>query len=142
MMLQDKTTKHWNALQDSLGGILRPIETPEHYDQLAVLLDDLLEATRDDPHHPLRGLLDLVTRLIQDFDALKPLELSSPSQMLNWYMKQAKINQIQLASSTGLDQSLISKHLLGKRRIGVNHAQVYAAFFSAPLAAFVPELRN
>ncbi len=141
-MLQRNTTKHWNALQDSLGGILRPIETSEHYDQVAALLDDLLEETRGHPEHPLRGLLEFATRLIREFDATEPLELSSPSEMLQWYMEQASVNQTQLGSATGIDQSLVSKHLLGTRRISPNHAQAYAVFFHAPIATFILELRG
>jgi antitoxin component HigA of HigAB toxin-antitoxin module len=134
-MLQ-KTIQHWNGLQDSVGGILQPIQNGAHYDQLGVLLDDLLDSTRGNPNHPLRGLLEMVTKLIEDFDRAHPLELSKPHEMLAWYMESKAINQVQLAAATGIDQSLISKHLQHKRPISKNDAKTYAQFFDAPVTAF------
>jgi hypothetical protein len=42
-----------------------------------------------------------------------------------------------LARATGIDQSLISKHLQAKRSISRTDAKRYANFFAAPLAAFI-----
>jgi HTH-type transcriptional regulator/antitoxin HigA len=134
-MLQ-KTIQHWNALQDSVGGILQPIQDEAQYDQLSVLLDDLLDSTRGNANHPLRGLLEMVTKLIEDFDRAHPLELSKPHEMLAWYMESKAVNQVQLAKETGIDQSLISKHLQQKRPVSKNDAKVYARFFDAPVTAF------
>ena len=134
-MLQ-KTIQHWNGLQDSVGGILQPIQNDAQYDQLSVLLDDLLDTTRDNTNHPLRGLLEIVTKLIEDFDRAHPLELSKPHEMLAWYMENKAVNQVQLAAMTGIDQSLISKHLQHKRPISKNDAKIYAQFFNAPVTAF------
>ena len=134
-MLQ-KTIQHWNGLQDSVGGILQPVQNDAQYDQLSVLLDDLLDTTRDNTNHPLRGLLEIVTKLIEDFDRAHPLELSKPHEMLAWYMENKAVNQVQLALETGIDQSLISKHLQHKRPISKNDAKIYAQFFNAPVTAF------
>jgi antitoxin component HigA of HigAB toxin-antitoxin module len=134
-MLQ-KTIQHWNALQDSVGGILQPIQNDAHYDQLSVLLDDLLDSTRGNPNHPLRGLLEMVTKLIEDFDRAHPLELSKPHEMLAWHMENKAVNQVQLANETGIDQSLISKHLQHKRPISKSDAKFYAQYFDAPVTAF------
>ena len=136
-MVQPAIIKNWNALQDSLGGILKPIESEAHYDQLATLLDELLDEVRGSKKHPLQSMVEVVTRLIQEYDATHPVSLASPEQMLEWYMRQSQLNQSQLAARTGLDQSLISKHLSGKRPINLAHARTYAACFSVPLEAFV-----
>jgi antitoxin component HigA of HigAB toxin-antitoxin module len=135
-MMQQATIQHWNALQNSIGGILQPIQTEAHYDQLAALLDDLLNATRDQPDHELRGLLEITTRLIEEYDQAHPLELSQPHQMLLWYMENTKTNQVQLAAATGIDQSLISKHLSAKRPISKRNARAYAVVFEVPVAIF------
>ncbi len=116
--------------------ILQAIQTDAHYDQLSVLLDDLLDTTRGQANHPLRGLLEMVTKLIEDFDRAHPLELSKPHEMLAWYMESKTVNQVQLALETGIDQSLISKHLQDKRPISKNDAKTYAQFFDAPVTAF------
>lgn len=136
-MVQPTIIKNWNALQDSLGGILKPIESQAHYDQLAALLDELLKEVRGSKKHPLQSMVEVVTRLIQEYDAAHPVPLASPEKMLEWYMTQHQLNQSQLAAQTGLDQSLISKHLSGKRSINLAHARAYAACFAVPLEAFV-----
>jgi hypothetical protein len=62
--------------------MLQPIQNDARYDQLSVLLDDLLDSTRGNPNHPLHGLLEMVTKLIEDFDRVHPLKLSKPHEML------------------------------------------------------------
>ncbi len=103
---------------------LKPIENETHYGQLAVLLDDLLDLTRGQLRHPLRDLLEVVTRLVQERDASQPLVLVEPQEMLAWYMSHDGLNQTTLLSQTGLDQSLISKHLLGKPEINLRYARL------------------
>jgi hypothetical protein len=121
--MKQATIKHWNALQDSVGGILQPVQSEAHYDQLAALLDDLLEVTRDQPNHALCGLLEMVVKLIADYNSAHPLELSAPHEMLAWYMENTQTNQVQLSMTTGIDQSLISKHLKAKRLISQANAR-------------------
>jgi hypothetical protein len=121
--MNQATIQHWNALQDSVGHILQPVQSETHYDQLAALLDDLRDLTRDQPNH---ALLEMVVKLISDYDQAHPLEVSAPHQMLAWYMENSKINQVQLAASTGIDQSLISKHLKAIRPISKANPRAYA----------------
>ncbi len=116
--------------------MLLPIQSESHYDQLAALLDDLLEVTRDQPNHALRGLLEMVVKLISDYDSAHPLELSAPHEMLAWYLENIKTNQVQLAAITGIDQSLISKHLKAKRPISQANARAYAKVFAVPVNIF------
>ena len=71
----------------------------------------------------------MVVKLIADYDQAHPLELSPPHQMLAWYMESTKTNQVQLAAATGIDQSLISKHLNAKRPISQANARAYAKVF-------------
>jgi hypothetical protein len=54
--------------------ILQPIQNDAHYNQLGVLLDDLRDSTRGSTNHPLRGLLEIVTKLIEAFDRAHSLE--------------------------------------------------------------------
>jgi hypothetical protein len=53
---------------------LQPIQNDAHYNQLGVLLDDLRDSTRGSTNHPLRGLLEIVTKLIEAFDRAHSLE--------------------------------------------------------------------
>jgi HTH-type transcriptional regulator / antitoxin HigA len=141
-MIEDQITQQWNSLQTSLGGIIGPVESEEHYDQLALLLDDLLELVYERPAHPLNGLVEVIGYFIQQHDAKQPpLALATPSTMLAWYMQQQSLGQVDLAAATAIDQSLISKHLLGKRKITLAHAKAYASYFQVPISAFVAEVR-
>jgi hypothetical protein len=126
--------QHWTALQNSLGGILRPIENDIHYDEVADFLDDLREAAREQPH--LVPLAEMVTGLIAEYDQRHPLPLATPAEMLIFYVQQSNISQTALSAATGIDQSLISKHLQAKRSISRTDAKRYADYFAAPLAAF------
>jgi antitoxin component HigA of HigAB toxin-antitoxin module len=90
---------------------------------------------------PLNGLVAIIGHLIQSYDDQKPLPLASPSTMLAWYMQQRQLSQLELANATKIDQSIISKHLLGKRKITLAHASAYAQYFQVPIAAFVAEVR-
>jgi HTH-type transcriptional regulator / antitoxin HigA len=136
VIMNQATIQYWNALQDSVGNILQPVQSETHYDQLAALLDDLLDLIRDQPSHALRGLLEMVVKLITDYDQAHPLELSAPHEMLAWYMENSKINQVQLAVRTGIDQSLISKHLKAIRPIPKANARAYAKVFAVPVDLF------
>ena len=47
---------------------LRPIRSEDEYDRLIILMNTLLDVVGDQDVHPLAGLLDLVSELIEDFD--------------------------------------------------------------------------
>jgi antitoxin component HigA of HigAB toxin-antitoxin module len=136
-MLNTITLERWNAFQDSVNHVLRPIENTEHYYEVAIFLDSLMDTVRGEyTRHALWPLVDYVTHLIGDYDAAHPLEGVEAKGMLLFYMEQTKISQVQLAKEIGLDQSLISKHLRGEREINLDHARAYSAFFKVPLEAF------
>lgn len=47
---------------------LRPIRTEEEYDRTVILMNALLDVIGDQDDHPLAGLLDLVSEMVEDFD--------------------------------------------------------------------------
>lgn len=136
-MLTDDTLERWNDFQTSTGNILRPIESPEHYEQVAAFLDSLMDKVRGEYNrHTLWPLVDYVTHLIGDYDAAHPIEMLPAREMLRHYIDAAGLTQVSLAQAVKLDQSLISKHLRGERDINLDHARAYSAFFKAPLEIF------
>lgn len=136
-MLNTITLERWNAFQDSVNHVLRPIENTEHYHEVAIFLDSLMDTVRGEyTRHTLWPLVDYVTHLIGDYDAAHPLERVEAKEMLHFYMQQANLTQSQLAKEIQFDQSLISKHLRGAREINLDHARAYSAFFKVPLEAF------
>jgi hypothetical protein len=53
---------HWQALQQYVP--LRPIRTPEDHMVATAVLRDLLEMGAGEPPHPLAGICDLLTALL------------------------------------------------------------------------------
>ncbi len=47
---------------------LRPIRNEDEYDRTVMLMNSLLDIVGDQDDHPLAGLLDLVSELVEDFD--------------------------------------------------------------------------
>ncbi len=47
---------------------LRPIRNEDEYDRMVLMMNNLLDVVGDQDIHPLAGLLDLVSELIEDFD--------------------------------------------------------------------------
>ena len=47
---------------------LRPIRNEDEYDRTVILMNSLLDVVGDQDDHPLTGLLDLVSKLVEDFD--------------------------------------------------------------------------
>ena len=47
---------------------LRPIRSEDEYDRTVMLMNSLLDVIGDQEDHPLAGLLDLVSELVEDFD--------------------------------------------------------------------------
>jgi HTH-type transcriptional regulator/antitoxin HigA len=47
---------------------LRPIRSEDEYDRTVMLMNSLLDVVGDQEDHPLAGLLDLVSELVEDFD--------------------------------------------------------------------------
>jgi HTH-type transcriptional regulator/antitoxin HigA len=48
--------------------LMRPIRNEDEYDRMVLMMNNLLDVVGDQDIHPLAGLLDLVSELIQDFD--------------------------------------------------------------------------
>ncbi|HOW75778.1 MAG TPA: hypothetical protein P5102_14260 [Candidatus Competibacteraceae bacterium] len=47
---------------------MRPIRNEHEYDRTVILMNSLLDVVGDQDDHPLTGLLDLVSKLVEDFD--------------------------------------------------------------------------
>ncbi len=47
---------------------MRPIRNEDEYYRTVMLMNSLLDVVGDQDDHPLAGLLDLVSELVEDFD--------------------------------------------------------------------------
>ena len=116
---------------------LRPIRNDEEYDRTVALMNNLLDIVGDDEHHALSGLLDLVSELVEDYDAGHfVIEASEPREVLRYLIETRGLKQGDLAEV--VPQSNLSAILAGKRKISATLAGKLAKFFNISPAVFVP----
>jgi HTH-type transcriptional regulator/antitoxin HigA len=116
---------------------LRPIRNDEEYDRTVALMNNLLDIVGDDENHALSGLLDLVSELVEDYDADHfAIEASEPKEVLRYLIETRGLKQGDLADV--VPQSNLSAILAGKRKISATLAGKLAKFFNISPAVFVP----
>lgn len=116
---------------------LRPIRNDEEYDRTVALMNNLLDIVGDDENHALSGLLDLVSELVEDYDADHfAIEASEPKEVLRYLIESRGLKQGDLAEV--VPQSNLSAILAGKRKISATLAGKLAKFFNISPAVFVP----
>lgn len=127
--------KTWSAF-DRVAR-LRPIRNEEEYDRSVLLMNRILDVVGDHEDHALSGLLDLVSELVQDYDASHyAIEASEPREVLRYLMETRGLKQGDLAEI--LPQSNLSAILAGKRKISATLAGKLAKYFNISPAVFVP----
>jgi HTH-type transcriptional regulator/antitoxin HigA len=116
---------------------LRPIRNDEEYDRTVALMNNLLDIIGDDENHPLSGLLDLVSELVEDYDREHfAIDASEPREVLRYLIETRGLKQGDLAEV--VPQSNLSAILAGKRKISATLAGKLAKFFNISPAVFVP----
>lgn len=113
-----------------------PITSDRDYDVRAALLDTLVDTVGDRKKHPLSGLLDVLTRQIEEYDDDLELPEASPADVLRFLMEQHGLTQSDLGPVVG-GQSVVSAILKGEREINVRQAKSLAARFGVSPAVFI-----
>lgn len=127
--------KTWTAFDHVAH--LRPVRTEEEYDRTVALMNRLLDVVGDQEDHALSGLLDLVSDLVEDYDAGHyAIEVSEPKEVLRYLIETRGLKQGDLAEIVA--QSNLSAILAGKRKISATLAGKFANFFNVSPAVFVP----
>ena len=127
--------KTWSAF-DRVAH-LRPIRTGDEYDRTVALMNYLLDVVGDEEDHALSGLLDLVSELVEDYDASHHgIEPSEPREVLRYLIEIRGLKQGDLAGI--VPQSNLSAILAGKRKISATLAGKLAKYFNISPAVFVP----
>jgi HTH-type transcriptional regulator/antitoxin HigA len=115
---------------------LRPIRNDIEYERTVALMNGLLDVVGDQEGHVLAGLLDLVSELVQDFDADHyAIEASEPREVLRYLIEQRGLKQSDLAQV--VPQSNLSAILAGKRKISATLAGKLARYFNVSPAVFI-----
>lgn len=116
---------------------LRPIRNEEAYDRTVALMNYLLDVVGNNETHALSGLLDLVSKLVEDYDTHHyAIEASQPRDVLRYLIEMRGLKQGDLAHI--VPQSNLSAILAGKRNISATLAGKLARYFNVSPAVFVP----
>lgn len=127
----------WHSLEKALSFKVGTIHNKTQYKQAVNLMNAVLDIVGDNEKHELSGLLELLGRLVEDFEkdhyAIPDAE---PREVLRLLMEKNGLKQIDLSDEIGR-QSVVSEILSGKRKINVRQAKALAVRFGASVAAFI-----
>ena len=128
--------KTWSAF-DRLAH-LRPIRSAKEYDRTVALLNYLLDVVGEqDDDHAFAGLIDLISKLVEDYDTSHyAIEASEPNEVLRYLIEMRGLKQGDLAEI--VPQSNLSAILAGKRKISATLAGKLGKYFNVSPAVFVP----
>ena len=127
----------WSAFQRVLPIEMRAIRNEGEYERVVSFMNDLLDVVGDNEEHELAGLLDLVGRLVDDYESERhSMPESLPHEVLRFLMDQHGLKQTDLAAEIG-GQSVVSEILNGKREINARQAKALAARFSVSAGVFL-----
>lgn len=127
----------WKTFQDSLPVRIGIIRDDAQYDQTVSFMNGLLDVVGDDEEHELMEFLDLVSRLVSDYESTRyVMPGAKPQEVLRFIMEQHGLKQTDLAAEIG-GQSVVSDILGGKREINARQARALAARFGVSPAVFL-----
>jgi HTH-type transcriptional regulator/antitoxin HigA len=126
----------WKGLRKSVPHF-GPIRNERHYKSMNALMEHLLEEVGEDEDHQLADLLDIVSTLVEDYEARNsPLADARPRDALKFLMERHGLKQSDLKKEIG-SQGVVSEILAGDREINVRQARALAKRFSVSPAVFV-----
>ncbi len=116
---------------------LRPIRSAKEYDRTVALMNYLIDVVGEQEDHAFAGLIDLVSKLVEDYDASHyAIEASEPNEVLRYLIEMRGLKQGDLTEL--VPQSNLSAILAGKRKISATLAGKLAKYFNVSAAVFVP----
>ena len=123
---------HWASIQPILS-----IHNEREYDLAIKRLDELLDEVGDDEKHPLYGLLDTLSTLIEVYEEQHyPIPESSGVDMLRYLMEEHGLRQSDLPEIGS--QGVVSEILNGKRELNTRQISGLAKRFHVSPAVFLP----
>lgn len=130
----EDTIQHWKHISP----IIHEPQTDNEYDQLASMLDRLLDIVGDDETHELMGLVDVISHMISMYDDAHEDQLSEGSGIdaLKFLMEQHGLDQSDLKNEIG-SQGVVSEVLNGKRQLNLTHIKKLAKRFHVTPATFI-----
>ncbi len=115
---------------------IAPIRSEAHYQRMVEMLEALLDEAAGDENHPAMELVDIVGKLIEDFETEHhPLPIVTGVQALKFLMQQHGIKQSDLHDIGS--QGVVSEILAGKRELNIRQIRLLSERFGVSPATFV-----
>lgn len=124
--------KHWQYV----APLATYPKNEKEFNALTVRLDELLEIVGGDERHPLMGLIDVVSHLIEAYetdhaDKHKPKGVDALRYLMDVHqLKQADLPEI-------ASQGVMSEILNGKRALSLRQIKLLAERFSVSIETFI-----
>jgi HTH-type transcriptional regulator/antitoxin HigA len=124
--------KHW----DYLAPIVKYPSTSKEYDLLVHHLDQLLDIVGHNEKHELMGLVDLLSKIINDYEEKKyHAKLGSGINALKFLMQSHGLSQSDIPEIGS--QGVISELYSGKRKLNIRQIQLLAKKFKVDPSTFI-----
>src|SRR5919112_1793204 len=82
----------WDKFHGATG--IGPIRNEQHYEELVVLLNTLIDTVGDDEAHPLADFMELVGELIENYENTHyPMPEAKPHETLRFLMEEHGLKQ-------------------------------------------------
>lgn len=128
----DTAIKHWQYL----APIIHEPQNDRDYKKLSAFLDQLLDKIADDEKHPLMGLVDVVSYMIDSYDNRDNKTIaSSPIEALKFLMQEHNLKQSDLSDIAS--QGVLSEILNEKRQLNLRQVKQLAKKFNVSSATFI-----
>lgn len=124
--------KHWKYI----APIVHEPRNQSDYDQLSILLDNLLAIVGENESHELIGLIDVISHMISIYDEQEDfIEHTSGVDALKFLMAQHQLRQVDLSDIAS--QGVLSEILNGKRKLNLNQIKKLADKFNVSIKTFI-----
>lgn len=130
----EDTIQHWKHISP----VLHEPQSNDEYEQLAHMLDKLLDIVGEDETHELMGLIDVISHMIAMYDETHDEKFLKGSGVdsLKFLMEQHSLGQGDLKGEIG-SQGVVSEILNGKRQLNISHIKKLANRFHVSPATFI-----
>lgn len=125
--------KHW----DHLAPYIHYPKNKKEFDSIVKTLDDLLIFIGDDENHRLMGLVDILSRFVEAYEAKQSTTQKMPTGVnaLVYLMEAHNLHQADLPEIGS--QGVVSEILKGKRKLNLRQIKRLAKRFSVDPGTFI-----
>ncbi|WP_295392771.1 hypothetical protein [uncultured Thiodictyon sp.] len=123
---------HWPYV----APLLRPLSTPDDYQEAVAALDAVLDAGGADESHPLAGLAEQLGEVVAAWEQRDPMPAPADGvTLLRHLMDVHGLRQSDLPEIGA--QSVVSDILIGRRSLNIRQVKALAARFGIPVGNFL-----